>query len=303
MLVGFMMATVVVFAAGSAKAGFGISNPYLSNDKLLRGTVYEEEVIFSHSEMRGDLKAVIDVSVPGANGWISVDKGKEFALLPNMKTVPIKLRVEVPNNAEFKEYKGKITIKVMPVDVVGGEIALALGGEIAVNLKVIDQKIFDFELRSFKFLDVREGDKATALIRLRNKGNIDGTPSRIILDVYDYKKEKLLLSKENLPIEGTIKAFGEDDIRVDFDTSNLPAGIYWGNAKIYAGDNFIGEFEASLGIMEASKSDLAQMGVMSIFSGKNLLYVIFVLVALLAIMLMWASLRSKKKKGSKRLVK
>ena len=59
-------------------AGFGVSPPYVKNERLDRGSHYEQKIILVRGDPIEDLKAEITIDVPGAQEWISIDKGTEF---------------------------------------------------------------------------------------------------------------------------------------------------------------------------------------------------------------------------------
>jgi len=224
-----------------ARGGFGISPPYISNENLARGSVYEKKITIVRGNPEEDLKAEVTINVPGANEWITINRGKEFILPKGEKQVPIIVRVQVPKDAHLGDYKGSIRIKTSSLEAPQkGVVSIALGAQIDVDLKVTNAKMFNFIVRGFRFLSSEEGfkkwifhfpTKITAEIHLENLGNIDCKPTKVSLDIFDENKTYLIKSIETQKMT-TIKPFETGAIKAIFLT-DLKAGNYYANYKIY----------------------------------------------------------------------
>ena len=240
-------------------AGFGISPPYVSNDSLARGSVYEKKITIVRGDPIEDLKAEITINVPGANDWITIDKGKEFILPKGEKQVPIIIRVQVPKQAVYGAYKGSIRIKTSSLEALQkGTITIALGAQIDVDLNVSQQKIFNFIVRGVTPFDTEAGYKKwifffpTKLVfqlRIENLGNINCRPTKIVLDIYDRNKVNLLETVEASKI-GSVKPFENNVILASFLTKLQP-GSYYAHYKVYKNNEVAqgGEGEVHLSIM------------------------------------------------------
>jgi len=232
---------VSLFFFQITKAGFGISPPYVSNDNLTTGSVYEKKIVIVRGDPNEDLKAEITFNVPGANDWISIDKGTEFILPKGEKQVPITVSVKVPKDAKYGDYKGSIRIKTSPVEALEkGVVSIALGAQIDVDLKVTKAKIFDFIVRGVSPLDAETGytkwflhfpTKLTFQLRIENLGNIFCRPTKIVLDIYDSNKTNLVETVEAKKIGG-VKPFENGTIFATF-LSKLEAGSYYVQYKVY----------------------------------------------------------------------
>ena len=142
-------------------AGFGVTPPYVSNVSLTRNSVYEQTIYLVRSDPNTDLKATISVDVPGVNEWITINEGSTFLLPSGSQKVPMTVKVQVPDDAEFKQYKGNIRIKTGPADdqVAGGAVSISLGAQLDVDLTVIDKKIKDFKVRIIGVSALNQGHK------------------------------------------------------------------------------------------------------------------------------------------------
>jgi len=250
---------LILISTNFAFAGFGISPPYVSNDSLARGSVYEKKITIVRGDPLEDLKAEITINVPGANDWITIDKGKEFILPKGEKQVPIIVKVQVPKQAAYGIYKGSIRIKTSSLaPLQKGTITIALGAQIDVDLNVSQQKIFDFLVRGVTPFDAEEGYKKwifffpTKLVfqlRIENLGNINCRPTKIVLDIYDSNKTNLLETVEASKI-GSVKPFENNIILANFLTKLQP-GSYYAHYKVYKNNEVAqgGEGEVHLSIM------------------------------------------------------
>jgi len=250
---------LILISTNFALAGFGISPPYVSNDSLARGSVYEKKITIVRGDPIEDLKAEITINVPGASDWISIDKGNEFILPKGEKQVPIIIRVQVPKQAVYGAYKGSIRIKTSSLEPLQkGTVTIALGAQIDVDLNVSQQKIFNFIVRGVTPFDAEEGYKKwifffpTKLVfqmRIENLGNIKCRPTKIALDIYDSNKVNLLETVEASKI-GSVKPFENNVVLASFLTKLTP-GSYYAHYKVYKNNEIAqgGEGELHLSIM------------------------------------------------------
>ncbi|NMB92184.1 MAG: hypothetical protein GYA31_00980, partial [Parcubacteria group bacterium] len=224
-----------------ALAGFGISPPYVKNDNLFRGSVYEKIITITRGDPTEDLKAEITIDVPGANDWITINRGKEFILPKGEKKIPIVVTVKIPKDAPYGNYKGGIRIKTSSLEALQkGSVSIALGAYIDVNLNVTKAKIFDFLIRGMKMFDTEEGftkwifhfpTKIKAELQLENLGNIKCHPTKVLLDIYDENKINVLKTLEANKMT-SVKPFETGGVLITFLT-DLKPGSYYVHYKIY----------------------------------------------------------------------
>jgi len=245
----FSIASIILIWANSALAGFGISPPYVWNDRLIQGSHYEQKIILVRGDPTEDLKAEITLDIPRVNDWISIDKGLEFILPKGEKQMPIIVSVDVPEDAELGNYKGAIRIRISSLKPPeGGIVAIALGGRIDVKLTVIEEEIFDFKVRSIKTSDLEEGWTIKFLMEIENIGNIESAPTKVHFDIYDSKKEELLESIDNTNQLETIRPFETKKIVAEFLTK-LGLGNYWAQFKIFKNEGVANKGEVPLSIL------------------------------------------------------
>ena len=242
--------------AATAFAGFGITPPYVDNDRLTRGTVYQQKIDLVRSDPTEDLTADITTNVPGAEDWISVDRGDEFTLPAGVTDVPIVITVKVPANATYQEYSGTIRIRTSAsATPAGGGVSIALGAQVDVDLKVVD-KIYDFNVRQVRLSDLEEGRTKWGLffpgmirfyMTVENTGNTVFGPTRVHFDIYDSNDETLLESTDNTNNIEKITPFAIKEVEADLPT-RLPAGSYIAKYTIYKNDQVAQQDQLNLSI-------------------------------------------------------
>ncbi len=248
----------VTFMPLIAEAGFGISPPYVINDRLTPGAVYEQEIIIVRSDPEQDLKAEITMNIPGVESWFTVLQGNTFVLPKGKLQVPMVVRVTVPQDAKYESHKGAIRIRTSPVDNSapdGGGVTIALGAQIDVNIKVVD-KILDFVVRKIRMADLEEGRtkwglffpaKIRFFVTVENTGNAPYAPTKVQFDIYDSEVETLLESVENTNTFPLIPAYATEELTAELPT-RLPQGRYTAKYSIFKGDTVAQQGEINVSI-------------------------------------------------------
>lgn len=232
-----------------AQAGFGITSPYLENDRLVPGAHYEKKILIIRGDPVEDWQAEFSIDVPGANDWISFDTGKEFILPKGEKQVPVVISVDVPNDAKFESCRGAIRIKTLPLQSAeAGGVSIALGARINVDLEVIEEGIADFEIKNVKFYDIEEGWKIKIGVETQNTGNVSVAPTKIFLDVYDSAEQNKLVSLETTDFKEKVKPFETKELIAELD-HQFKIGSYLVYFKVYNQDQVIKEGKLNLSIL------------------------------------------------------
>lgn len=238
------------------QAGFGISPPYVKNENLGQGSYYEKKITLVRGDPIEDWKIEIIVNVPGADDWISVDKGKEFIMPEGAQQVPMVIKVNIPKDAKFGRYTGTIRVKTAPVkSPKPGTISILLGGQIDVNLNV-QKEIFDFNVRGVKSSDLEEGEKRWIFyfpgiikfsMQIENLGNIKASPSKVLFNIYDENEKELLESIATTKMN-KINPFEIDWVIAELKTK-LKAGSYYAQYKIFKKDEIVSQGKIHLSIL------------------------------------------------------
>lgn len=246
-----------VVSAESAYAGFGITPPYVRNDRLTPGAVFEQTITLVRSDPIDDLQATITLNVPGIESWFSIDKGTAFVLPKGETQVPIVVTVRVPDDAAYTEHTGALRIRTSAAgsEAQGGGVSIALGAQVDVALEVVD-KIYDFAIRKIRVTDLEEGRRKWGLffpakirffMTVENTGNADFGPTKVRFQIYDADKEQLLETTENTNDLELVAPFATKEIIAELPT-RLPAGRYTAKYAIYKNEEVAQENEITLSI-------------------------------------------------------
>ena len=244
-----VVALVILFGANTALAAFGISPSQVINHELLSGSHYEQKISLVRSDVSKEAKAEVTIDAPEIGSWLTIDKGLSFVFAEGQRQVWITVNVDVPKDAELGNYKGTITLRVVPEQVKeAGAVTVALGAQINVDLTIVEKKFFDFIVRSIDVLDLEGGNLIKVLLKIENIENLEGSPSKVHLDVYDILGKTLLESGDDTSLD-SVKPFEIKEIYAQFPT-NLGIGQYWSEVKVYKDDEIVREERLFFSILE-----------------------------------------------------
>lgn len=284
-----------VLTAEVVLAGFGVTPPFVRNTSLTRNSTYEQQILIIRSDPTTDLKATITLDTPGFSDWIEVNEGREFILPRGQQKTPMTVRVRVPDDAEFRTYSGALRIRTGPMDdqVAAGAVTISLGAQIDIEVNVIDRIIKDFKIRRVQVGDLNEGTKLGWLffpgkinftMLLENTGNVEVTPSKVLMRIYDATGTVLLEETQHKGKLNRVKPFAVEDVYASIPT-RLPAGTYKARYEVFNDDEVKLTGEVTLSILPYGTLQAAGFG----FSGLSFVHklsVIMPIVALVVILLL-----------------
>lgn len=287
----FIPAIFLVTGLEKAYAGFGITPPYVKNTSLTRNSVYEQQILLVRSETNLAEKAEITIDAPDIFDWIQVVEGDVIKMPMGVQKVPMTVRVSVPEDAEFKDYQGKIRIRTLPDDdqVAPGAVSISLGALVDIQLSVIDKQIKDFRVRRISASDLNEGHKLAWLffpgkinfdMMIENTGNVDISPSKVQFRIFDRSGKVLLEETKNIGKIKKIKPYATDTVIAELPT-RLPADSYVARYTIYNGEDIKQEGDLSLNILPYGTLQTAGFG----FVGLSIAHKISILLPVFAVMI------------------
>jgi hypothetical protein len=282
----------IVLGANFAEAGFGITPPYVRNTSLVRNSTYEQQILLVRGNPDVPLNAQITIDAPEIQDWIEIVEGSVIPLPRGVQKVPMIVRVKVPKDAEFKEYKGVIRIKTVPDDnqVAAGAVSISLGAQVDITLNVIDREILDFRVRKISVSDLNEGSKLAWLyfpgkikfgMMIENTGNVDIAPSTVEFKIYNFSGDVLLEETKHLGKLEKIAPYATADIVAEIPT-RLPAGNYLARYRILNGEEVKQEGDVNLNILKYGTLQEAGFG----FSGLSLAHKISVLLPIFLVLIL-----------------
>lgn len=289
-----ILAVIFIFLtdASVALAGFGITPPYVRNDKLTQGSSFTQEIILVRGDPVEDLKAEITLNVPGIEDWITIDRGTEFLLPSGAKQVPMLVTISVPQNAAYERYKGSIRIRTLSPDPASG-VSIALGAQIDVDIRVVDE-IRDFEVKRVKISETEEPrrflwfefpGRIQFSMGIENTGNAPTAPSKVQLDIYDRRGNVVLETAYNINEIEEVLPFETRDTHA-FIPTRLPPGAYLVKYSIFRFEDEVkrsGELTLSV-LPEGTLVGYAGFGIEGLsFSDKLTIIIPSIVLVLLAL--------------------
>lgn len=274
-----------------AEAGFGITPPYVRNTSLIRNSTYEQQILLVRGDPNVAQKAEVSIDAPEIEDWITIVEGSNIALPKGEQKVSMTVRVTVPEDAEFKDYTGAIRIRTLPADgqVSEGAVNISLGARVDIELSVIDKEIQDFRVRKVSIAELNEGHKFWWLFfpgkirfetMLENIGNVDVSPSKVELKIYERTGTVLLEETKNIGKVPKVKPYATETVTAEVPT-RLPAGSYVAKYKVYNDDEVKQEGELSVNILPYGTLQIAGFG----FIGLSIAHKISVLLPVFALLI------------------
>lgn len=275
---------MLVLPVDVAFAGFGITPPYVRNTSLTRNSTYEQQILLVRGDPSVPLRAEVVVDAPEIASWLEIVEGTNIQLPSGEQKVPMTVRVRVPKDAEFKDYKGVIRIRTVPDNdqVNSGAVNISLGAQVDINLSVIDRKIEDFRIRKVSLSDLNEGHKVAWLyfpgkirfgMLLENTGNVDISPSSVNFKIYDFTGRLLLEETSNLGKIKKVAPYATEEVMAELPT-RLPAGNYFVRFEILNGKDVKHSGELNMSILPYGTLQLGGFG----FIGLSMMHKLSLLV-------------------------
>ncbi len=286
---------VPVFLAGTgfnvAFGGFGITPPYVKNTSLTRNSIYEQQILLVRGDPNVPQRAEVTIDAPGFEHWIEIVEGLDIPLPRGEQKVPMTVRITVPSDADFENYRGAIRIRTLPEDgqVAVGAVSISLGALVDIDLDVIDKEIKDFRVRKVSVEDLNEGSKFAWLffpgkVRLNmlieNTGNVNISPSEISFKIYDRTGAALLEETKNLGKIEKIAPYATHEVTAEIPT-RLQAGSYVARYEIYNDDKIKQQGDLSLTILPAGTLQTAGFG----FIGLSIAHKVSVLLPFFSVLI------------------
>ena len=252
----FFIIAVLLAAAGMAAGmppvlhanadGFGITPPYVTNSQLTQGSHYQQIITLVRNDPTDDLQAKVSVNVPGADSWISIDRGTQFVLPSGVQQEPMIVSVNVPNDAKLGSYSGNIQVVVSPLaGPVKGTVGITIGAQIDVTLQVVSGKMANLQVRRVTMTNTEVGHsfwwmhfpgKILFAMDLNNTGNIAGAPGKVEFQYQEYLTGNVLETEQNTNGLDSVQPFEAKTVTAEMPTY-LPQGSYRVFYQIYGVDN------------------------------------------------------------------
>lgn len=244
LLVGAALLPVTVHA------GFGVSPPLIKEDRLVKGIRLDRIVYLVQGAPDREMKVELFVDSP-VKDWISFPQGNPVTIPKGVQQFPLAVAIAVPDDADLGVYKGVIRVTTVPEKAdQAGEVAIAIGGVIDIDLTVGDDVLVDLDVRTIKILNIKEGEDAMADVTLVNNGNVGAAPDAATFELFN-KFGELRLAYAETETFSPIPAFSERVEHLSFPIDiRIAQGEYWGHVKVYKDNQLMGELRTVFNVTE-----------------------------------------------------
>ena len=216
-----------------ASAAFGISPPFMNVSSLVRGSRYVQTIYLVQDQPNQDLTIQAKLDVPQSiRSWFTILPGEQFVIPKGVRQFAVSVAVQVPQETDLGYYKGALTFTTVPGS--AGQVTIALGAQVNINLTVGTDIVRKMSLALLKPLDIEEGWAPRAYVKFNNEGNVAEYLDGGTFEVYDQfgaaRLAYIQKGKEGLP---EIPAFTIKDFTIEFPTDfYLGVGQYWASINL-----------------------------------------------------------------------
>jgi hypothetical protein len=219
---------VLLYANYSLAAAFGVSPPWINNDNLKPDSHYVYVIDLSTNDASQEM--VVTAKLTGDQevmSWITVKDKDNLTMPVGNQHTPLYVEVNVPKDAKIGRYTGNISLTVAPRNLNPDNVSILLGGNIAVDLKVVNHDVVDFWVRSISVSPIAEGQPLTLSVDLKNMGNTTVSSLETKVQILDYKTEKPIATAEGGTLNRVIYPQTMDTAEIQVPIPALSAGQYW----------------------------------------------------------------------------
>jgi len=177
--------------------------------------------------------------------WITIPEQKDLIMRIGQTKLPMKVTIDVPKNAALKNYRGSIyiTLSAMKEDTSlgGGEVGIALGANISIDITVVGDKVVDYWIKSISNDPIQEGNPLSLKVEVENLGNTEVREIEGQIDIYNNPQKENL---DSFPLAPLDKPLLPDDTRISritFEDIMLDAGEYILVAKAFKDEKVVYE--------------------------------------------------------------
>jgi len=216
----------------TTQAAFGTSPPCVKNYLLLPGSALEEVINLSRNETDTEMK--VKIRTDGDEDlikWITIEDRENLIMRTGQAILPMKVIINVPEDATPKSYTGSIFVTLSSVregdSLGGGEVAIALGAHISVDISVISDEITDYEIKSASVEPMEEDDPFSIVVKVENTGNTNINDVEGQIEVYDRASDKTVKTLDFMPLNEPVSFNEIKEVEMVYKDYMPEIGEYW----------------------------------------------------------------------------
>ena len=265
---------VVLFAPSSAlAAAFGVSPPWIENDHVKPGTNFVYVINLSASDLSSDMMVQTTLEgSPEIAKWFNVQNKDNIRLTTGKSLYPMYINVNIPEDAKTGEYKGKLKLALVDTNGRPNGVTNLLGGNIAVDLNVVDYDVNDFWVKEIKVDPIQEGQSVNLRMDVKNLGNVAINKVRTKASIIDMDSGAVVATGEAEELSGPIQPQTLASVQMSIPTPGVGAGFYWIDVESFKGNESVYKNRLTLQVAKRNAMNNAvETGVMVSHDAGNMI--------------------------------
>ena len=248
-ITAFLFLALAVLLFPKDAFGFGITPVEINVENIKPGGRYETEIFVTRpvAESNEELKVVLEPDLAGIESWFKFSPGSEFTFPSGKNTTSFKVTIDVPANADLRNYKGSILAKGESGKMAREGVTMVKAAVLGVNVIASDKDVYKLEVLTMDAPEVNSGDPVRLLLNIKNSGNVAVAPDKVALEVMDLFEEPI--ESLSTTLLEKIDAFSTKEIWAEFN-SDLEKGQYRIDAAVFFMDEKIAEKRMVLTVNE-----------------------------------------------------
>ncbi len=249
----FILAGLALFYEGTltASAAFGVSPPAFNATHMVKGSRYSQIIYLVRDVADQDLRIQGKLEISDSiKKWFTINGGKEIVIPKGVRQFPVEIVFEVPKNAGLAVYSGTLTFQGVPDQT--GQVAIALGVEIAVNVQIGEGIYRKFSVPLVRLLDIEEGWSPRVSVRFANEGNVPEAIEGATYELFDQfgaVRLAYIQKNKNFP---EIPPFTTKEEIIEFPIDlHLGIGAYWGSVNFVKNGSVVASAKTVFSVLEA----------------------------------------------------
>lgn len=254
---------LVWFVPGSLAAAFGISPPWIVNENLKPGSSFVYVIDLNTNDPAVNMK--VKTTVTGDQeilDWVKVRNAGNLMMPKGEQHYPMYVELNVPPDATAGSYSGDIGVTVEPTSgLPENEVAILLGGHVAVNLDVVNYDVTDYWVKSIGLSPTVEGKPILMDVTLKNLGNTPISKVDTNLKITDYNTGEFVTSLSGNQLGSMVYPHTVKQVELVVPTEGLESGEYWANVNALKNGQSIYENRLFLEITDGKLNNTLQTAV------------------------------------------
>jgi hypothetical protein len=272
-------------------ADLGISPSDWIEANGLAGQQIGKTFTLSRSDTGEDLNFTTQMT-GDITSWITLENGNSFTMQAGQQQYPVRVDLNIPQNAEKKEYKEEIRLNSSSKVAQTGQVGVLLSALIRIDLTVSDKPFLNYSIQQIEIPEQETGNNVSVVLKVWNQGNVVAKPTKVTADIFDkFNSTKInSFTITDLSAINGIAPFTQGNMNLQLPIQLAP-DQYWANISVYQDEKLLKQDDLIFNIVKAGAlkkaitlNKIIKNNYLLIGAGAVLLVVI-VIVAVICILL------------------